>query len=244
MVRVQREHSPALVLTDGGPPSLVAAAIEAEASLRAGGDEGGHTTGSRLMPVPIACAQRDAAAQAAEQHERLFGIGLLPVDLELWTLAARFEHRAGLVLSTAIEVARGLGLSRVVWPALPGEKPEGEPVLAAVASIIDQTVLATRLSTAATLGEGEEIRVEAPFADLTRRQIADLVEDFALPLDACWWAQEAARETDGSRAERERWERAAARGEVRVSPVARLAGHDRDAHATAHPGPRDAPDRR
>ncbi|MEM7623200.1 MAG: hypothetical protein AAF235_08335, partial [Planctomycetota bacterium] len=123
----------ALVLSDGGLASFVACAIEAERALRVGAgapqDEyGGNKAGAkrasgcaddvRVIPVPLehpdlACAMDAVGAQAG-----VLGFGIERADSALWDLLSRVEYPAGILLASAVELARSLGCCRGVWPAV------------------------------------------------------------------------------------------------------------------------------
>jgi hypothetical protein len=89
----------------------------------------------------------------------------------------RLLLEAGLLVS-----ARGGG--EVVWPVTVPEA-NGQPDVSAIANVMNRSLLMSQLLTL-TLS-GPMVHVRAPYADLTDRQIADLVLDMDLPIWTCWW---------------------------------------------------------
>src|SRR5205814_1142018 len=58
----------------------------------------------------------------------------------------------------------------------------------------------------ASMGAGRPVEVQAPYADLTDSQVADLILDMDLPIWTCWWNQGPGAEP-GAVAERDHWAR-------------------------------------
>lgn len=170
----------AIVISDGGLPALVAAAIEAERTLTGGANP------AALMPWPtcaaLAAPQLAAATSQARFHR------LTPADpprLCAADVAASEGMLDTLRLLAGAEVARATGAGRVIWPvqfhADDGSLPEH---LDRIGDAIDRALLVSRL---ALLDQGREIVFETPLVDLTDRQVADLVVDLDAPAYLCWW---------------------------------------------------------
>lgn len=159
---------------------MVAAAIEAE---RVSADGGG---GAVLMPWPTVGAAVSEQASAVASLARFLRLGLVEPRL------APPSPEAGLspglpesvCLLAALHSARSLGCERVVWPfhvhsdhqSIAGE-------LERIAAAVDRAQLIGRLS----LLEGTPVVVDAPLADLTDGQLADLAIDLDAPAYLAWW---------------------------------------------------------
>jgi hypothetical protein len=154
---------------------------------------------------------------AAERQAGLLAAGVAAADPWLWRLAeqdgpAIEAETIGLIMIRALQVARSLGATRVIWPAWAPTDHAGEPIVERVAAAIDAATLASRF--ASTLGHlgGEAApapRIETPLADLTDRQVADLADDFSLDFSACWWHR-TGDEHPWAAAESARWHEALA----------------------------------
>jgi hypothetical protein len=70
---------------------------------------------------------------------------------------------------------------------------------------MNRSLLVSQLVTLA-MGPAEQrqVRVRAPYADLTDRQVADLAIDMDAPIWTCWWMSPAIPDDLRSEAERER----------------------------------------
>lgn len=196
------------MISDGGLASFVAAAIEAEAALRRGEAGGGpgpvlwfSAVGvSEAGPVP-----EEAAEEAVRKQGAVLGLGVEVPDVATAITLGASGDPAPVLLVLAADRAARLGLRRVVWPALAMRDGRGEPDLNAVASILDRALLAGRLAdtgAAGAMSAESGVSVEAPLADLTDRQVAELAKDFALPLGPCWWSSGPG---EWATAERSRW---------------------------------------
>lgn len=191
--------TPALIIGDGSLPPFVAAAIEAERGLRGDGAEG-----ARAALAGLAGEGPEVGAALARQAR------LLDIEIDRSAAPALVAGDAVSLLAQAARVAEARRLRRVVW-AVTGAGPDGEPDVVRVAAIIDAAICVTRALAAAAVLAGREaaaVSIETPLADLADDQVYDLFEDFALPLDACWWHTATGEAAD---AERLRWRRAAAR---------------------------------
>lgn len=202
----QNVQSPAaIVLSDGGVGGLVAAAIVAEEHLRSEQRDG---PGPVVVPCPIEHRDPQVALDAVGAQAELLGLRVDRRAMAAFDLAAGADHSAGIVLTNAVEWARAVGAHRVVWPAVAESDSNGEPMVESIAAILDTALLVTRLSASVT-GGADEIEVSAPLADLSVRQVLDLVEDFGLPLDVVWWNRHGVHR-DVAEAMRKRWGRVTA----------------------------------
>jgi hypothetical protein len=156
--------SPALVISDGGVASLLACAAVSES-------RGG------AVWVPVADPDTHLLRKAAEQAANLYGLSVLSGPTMVGGAEAEWMCR---VLLEGCFLARGAGLSAVVWPVSAGAELVLEPVAAAA----DRALLAGRL---ASIGDPRPVEVRAPYVDYTDRQLADLILDMDLPIWTCWW---------------------------------------------------------
>ncbi|MBK7405315.1 MAG: hypothetical protein IPJ41_11955 [Phycisphaerales bacterium] len=171
-----------LILSDGGLPALVAAAIEAERSLAEGGG------GAMLLPwasLPAAQAEQQAAAHA---QARFFRFQVLE-DVSPTPIPSR-AHGASqtMLLVAAAEAASRHGCERVVWPLQFHSDHEtiGRHI-EAIAGAVDRAQLVGRLAMLDTPPGAEAVPVEVPLVDLTDAQLADLVVDLDAPAYLAWW---------------------------------------------------------
>jgi hypothetical protein len=117
-------------------------------------------------------------------------------------------------LLDAALLLREAGGGEVMWPISGLETPDREPDTNAIALAINQSALITQLVNLDTPPTDHAI-VRAPYADLSDRQLADLVLDMDLPIWMCWWMAAAANSSsmqehatlDQARNEHARWAR-------------------------------------
>lgn len=113
----------------------------------------------------------------------------------------------------------------LVWPV----GPEGRDVdVAASARALTAATLVSQLISLSGL-DSETVEVQAPYADLSEDQVADLVLDMDLPIWTCWWMA-AAEFGEGdvkvrATQERERWRAALKRAGWAGSLEAKAAVH-------------------
>jgi hypothetical protein len=169
-----------LVLHDGSPAALLACAITREAlSLSP------NPKASRDLAAIAHNAPRPRVNAIARQCE-LFGVTLLEHEpLPLPASLAPFDRETHELLH-AVRFAAHQGCDRVLWPV---SGAQGDHLdLDRIAAIVDRCVLIGRLvALDAREHKTPSIRIEAPYADYTDRQVADLIADMELPLETCWW---------------------------------------------------------
>jgi len=177
---------PRLVISDGSVPGLLA--------IGAAGDR--PTTPA----TQVWCPYRSDSPRgvASTRQAELYGLRLT------CTPVAEPDWIPGLLIAGAA-AARSEGLSHVLWPENAGAPLE--PDLDRIALNVDRALLASRM---VSLGAPTPIRIQTPYADLTDRQLADLVLDMDLPIWTCWWYQPV--ETTGptaraAQSERDHWTR-------------------------------------
>ena len=236
---------PTLVISDGGLPALVAAAIEAERIASAG--EGGGGAPALLMPWVTNPNLADAQLAAVSSQARFLRQEQLePAPIHAFAAGTSAAFLDTLGLLAAVEVARANGCLRIVWPSHAHATDDTlETDIERIANSVDRALLVERLaglesditgtpSPAAGPGTVSEIAIETPLVDLTDAQLAELLVDLDAPAYLCWWwrpiADPAAERT--ARAERETWRAALDRaGWVSASPEVTI-------NAPAQPTPR------
>jgi len=173
-----------LVIANGGFLSLLALAMAREAVTAAGGGERPIAYLPSLTG-PAASPKRAAAVRQAD----LFDAELVDAPVPSQAASAVGEAQTRLLLAAAYAaVARHAAV--VVWPVRAGMGDDVDVPHAARAA--DRALLITRL---VALDADEHhlpsIRIEAPFIDLSDRQVADLALDLDLPVRECWWWHDA-----------------------------------------------------
>lgn len=179
-----------LLITDGGLPALVAAAIEAE-RLASAGESGGGAP-ALLMPWVADPALAETQLTAIASQAKFFRHDLLeaaPIRDFAAGTSASFVETLGLL--AAVEVARANGCSRIVWPA---HAHATDDTLAEdidrMAAAVDRALLVQRIAMLDPASPGSprsELTIETPLVDLTDAQLADLVVDLDAPAYLCWW---------------------------------------------------------
>lgn len=163
------------VICDGDLPALVMLCIATERwHLEAGGAAGGG---------PMALVEEfGAAVPFVRRQAELLGCEAVEVP--------EVEGESRMLLAAAL-AAGTRGATRLVWPVTlgalvaPGGAREPDD-LDAVALACDRAILVGRLASLDLSGAG--IVVEAPLADLSDRQVAELALDLDAPVELCrWW---------------------------------------------------------
>ncbi len=175
-----------LVISDGSIASLVACAAAREAIVSAGGDE--KAPRPIVLFVPVGDETNRARRMAVEKQARLYELDIAEGRAELRGPGAHGSFGAGLSesvnLISATYQAAQLGCDLVVWPV----QFTGTPEVERIARVVDRALLVTRLASLDGTEHGRPaIRVDTPFADLTDKQMADLVIDMNTPVEMCWW---------------------------------------------------------
>lgn len=189
----------AIIITDGGLPALVAAAIEAERAIAGGGGgvgNGGEVSGGAgsggvvsLMPWPSHPMLAPVQAAAVTSLARFFRFDHTETpDLRLGGIEATTGLLETLSLLAGVEVARAVGCDRLIWPVQFHADESSLPAhLDRIAAAVDRALLVSRLGLLDGDDTVEEITIETPLVDLTDRQIADLAVDLDAPAYLCWW---------------------------------------------------------
>jgi hypothetical protein len=157
-----------MVLSDGDVPALLA--------LRAAADrgEGAVLVWPMAAPGPEAGARLKAVRHQAELvGARLFGPG---------SVGERDEGLA-VELVRASAAAAEAGCLGAIWPVSAGETNRGDEALRRMSGAVERALHVSRLVAVESPG----FELSAPYADLSDRQIADLILDMDLPVWTCWW---------------------------------------------------------
>ncbi|MBM4108824.1 MAG: hypothetical protein FJ255_08450 [Phycisphaerae bacterium] len=173
--------SRSLVIANGGFLSLLALAMAREAVTAAGGSGMKPIAYLPSLGGATATVKRDAAIRQAD----LFDAELVEAPVPSQAASAVGEAQTRLLVAAAY-AATARQAALVVWPVRAGAGDEVDVTQAARA--LDRALLLTRL-VALDADEHHQpaIRIEAPFADLSDRQVADLALDLDLPVRECWW---------------------------------------------------------
>ena len=157
--------------------------------------------GEPPLLTPFGTLPDGCCAEALHRQAELFGLSLIgPQAVYGGSEPEDAGEGEAVGLLRATFLAARLGCRRVLWPA--SGAVGGGLDLDRIAAISDSALLVGRLVGLRSAWHGVPgIRVETPFVDLTDRQMADLIEDMALPLEACWWW----RSDRAGEGERRRW---------------------------------------
>lgn len=187
-----------LVLSDGSLPALVACAHAREAAAI-----GMMDAGKSPAVIAYGCLGQVARVEAVSRQAELLGLELIQAPAVLSPTVGSAGLRETLELTAACDAGARAGCDLVTWPA---HAAMGDALdLDRIAAIADRAVLVSRLVGIDAASHGVPgIRVEAPFADFTDRQIADLAAELELPTAACWWHEAAGDDAEAQR-ERRRW---------------------------------------
>lgn len=195
-----------LVMSDGGLASLIGAWCAAEAASLAD-----HGERAALWPAIWDRVEDDEAKRrrhAARAQAEAARLDIAAKPLNPPSEAALGERRS-ILLIAASGVARRFGCDRVLWPVQAAGTDDSDPSedsarLAAIGDCVDRALLVTRLGELDEAGPSgaDSPIVEAPYADLTDRQLAELALDLGVPVETCWWWDAPGESAD---AERRRW---------------------------------------
>lgn len=185
-----------LIVGDSGLTTAVASAVVAD-GLLTDGTLPTITKGSAgllWLPTPV-CPPNQLAARrnALDLLAGTYGFELSTAQGAIGDdLAPHVDDRSNAGLGVvalglvAVSLALRTRCTRIVWAFdnAPGESgPESVP-LDAASRTLDRCILLERLA----LNEiGHEILIEAPYADLSDTQLAEIALDLGVPLRACWW---------------------------------------------------------
>ncbi len=185
-----------LIVSSGDAAGLLAiAAIEQSLGLAqiAVGDA------AMVFPGPMPEEQADRRLRALREQAACFG---LPIAERSLTLTGMLGFTPGeletLILLDALAYARRANFDEVVWAIHAGQRATPNRDVASnnsslfavpdtdrASQTITRSLLVERL---AALDAGPHpVQLRAPYADLTDRQLADLVIDMDLPVWTCWW---------------------------------------------------------
>lgn len=165
-----------LVIADGDLPGLLACAAAGDRAART--PRGPHLVWPDPAPLDAATPFR---RRAAERQAELYGLEAIPrqsMPAALPVPEPSGPRETRLLLDAAAEGA-SRGVDAVVWPITAGPDLD----LDRTARALDRALLVEQLVAL----DGAAVRLSAPYADFTDRQIADLAIDMDLPVWTCWW---------------------------------------------------------
>lgn len=184
-----RPIEPILVINDGSVAALVACLLAPELSRVTAWVP---PSGSTLRGVGTDEASQLALVSQQSDllgYERVVTPAALPRPVpERW-----IEQPASLLM--AVEAARRFECTRVIWPAVCGERIQHMLECSERAALINRLCWLGESERATTDAEGTPaanpaapaLRVETPFVDLTPTQVMEMARDLDAPLQACWW---------------------------------------------------------
>jgi len=134
-----------------------------------------------VLPFPSLAPER---IEVIRRQADLLALSLIDAELPTRTGPLWEQENHHLLSAASIAVANKCDL--VVWPesAALGDNLD----LDRIAQVADRALLVGRLTAVDSKEHGvASIRIEAPYADFTDKQIAELALDMAAPIEACWW---------------------------------------------------------
>lgn len=191
----------ALILSDGGITSLLAAATAREWASIPPRKGSKPIQDAIVLPRPHLPPARQ---RAVELQAEFFGFELLvPILESIGVQTSAGEMRTRELLSATYAAARH-ACDTMIWPLQAAR--DHEPDLDLIAKAADRAVLVSRLVSI----DGDQhafpfIALETPYIDLQDTQIAELAVDLNVPLRLCWWNVAASDDSEAAD-ERERWE--------------------------------------
>jgi hypothetical protein len=200
-----------LILSDGGVSSLLATAVAGERLVSSEVQPSSVLTYISFRPWTTDSAPFQRAA--CETQADLYGLSLIPEQSPIHAQedGDPFHGTIHLLVESGL-LARKLGGGEVIWPVTATAAAGGGPDVEALSRTVNQATLVSQLlSLTGTVADQprRDVRIRTPYADLTDRQVADLVLDMDLPIWTCWfWA--AAEQGEGATRptairERDRW---------------------------------------
>ena len=191
-----------LILSDGGLLSLLACAASSDAMVS-------RASSGRPDAVwcPVGTGPSESLQQrAASRQAGVLGLERLTHADPVWSGSPPelpTGPEATLALVSAGLLAARRGFDRVVCPWQGTAARTGDPEaldLEGIARVVDRGVLCERLVTVELGDAGPEFAT--PYADLSDRQIAELIIDAGAPVETCWWF---ASDSDEARTLQSRW---------------------------------------
>lgn len=175
----------ALILADANLASLLACACAAE-ELSALDDAAANAARPIVMPFRLAEALTQVHIDAVAVQTRHYALTECPADrrpASATASSASEGERESVAMLSACHLAASLGCTRVIWPVSAAASDSID--LDRLAAIADRALVVSRLASLDTPPLG--VTIEAPYAELTDRQIADLALDIGAALETCWW---------------------------------------------------------
>jgi hypothetical protein len=193
----------ALILSDANLASLLACACAAE-ELSALDDAAASAARPVVMPFRLSEPLTQTHIDAVAVQTRHYALTECPPDkrpASATASSASEGEREAVAMLSACHLASTLGCTRVVWPVSAATSDSID--LDRLSAIADRALVVSRLASLDTPPLG--VTIDAPYAELTDRQIADLALDIGAALETCWWWNATGRGNKFGSAERTRW---------------------------------------
>ncbi len=196
----------ALILSDANLASLLACACAAE-ELSALDDVNASAARPVVMPFRLSEALTQVHIDSVAVQTRHYALTECPGDrrpASATASSATEGERESVAMLSACHLAASLGCSRVIWPVSAAASDSID--LDRLTAIADRALVVSRLASLDTPPVG--VTIEAPYAELTDRQIADLALDIGAALETCWWWKAGAPRGNANKfgnSERTRW---------------------------------------
>ncbi|MFO0830926.1 MAG: hypothetical protein U0637_03675 [Phycisphaerales bacterium] len=175
----------ALILSDANIGSLLACACAAE-ELSALDDAAAAAARPIVMPFRLGEPLTQTHIDAVAIQTRHYALTECPADRRPASATASSGtegEREAVSMLSACHLAASLGCARVIWPVSAAVSDSLD--LDRLAAIADRALVVSRLASLDTGPLG--VTIEAPYAELTDRQVADLALDVGAALETCWW---------------------------------------------------------
>ena len=204
-----------LIISDGGVSALLAVAAASERR-RLSGPAGADQSGTLIYVWCAEGPESPRKASASQVQADLYGLPVIPKHIPIWRGEepdAGWAYTLRVLLEAALLV-RELGGGEILWPITAVAAAGGGPNVDELSRTVNAALLVSQLvslSGPRPVTQPSEdlpraVRVRTPYADLTDRQIADLILDMDLPVWTCWfWGEQDSETQDAAAKERERW---------------------------------------
>ncbi|MBL8762295.1 MAG: hypothetical protein JNL50_13440 [Phycisphaerae bacterium] len=178
------DPAPAMIVCDGDLVSLIACAAAKERALASAPERA-----TPALPVVWAAitpgATSRARAHAIEAQASALGLEVVVPPGDAPNLTASASERATREIIDAAYTALSRACGSLV---LTDRAADGDAVdLAGVAATLDRATLVSRLVSLDPDRDQRGFEIDAPYIDLSDRQVAELALDLGVPVSLCWW---------------------------------------------------------
>ena len=113
----------------------------------------------------------------------------------------------GVMLLLAVQRARALGATSVVWPVVAGDSVQWLTNCDQIARHAEQLAQAHHYARHQD-DDCPAVEINLPLADLTKSRVGELACDLGVPIDTCWWSSKRPDEPESTLDARMHWKRA------------------------------------